>query len=105
MINVGCSVNINDLYNNTEKTKKFWLKWKKKKRFMSPLDVRLKYCSLLISTLIRPFKVAELRQTLKFSSLQTQWHKQIQHETKKSWEKQMKRADDLNMNNKCFKNM
>lgn len=32
MINVGCSVNINDLYNNTEKTKKFWLKWKKKEK-------------------------------------------------------------------------
>lgn len=31
IINVGFSVNINDLYNNTEKTKKFWLKWKKKR--------------------------------------------------------------------------
>ena len=73
---------------------------KKKKRFMSPLDVRLNHCSLLISTLIRLFKVAELSQTLKFSSSQTQRQEQIQHETKKSWEKEMKRADDLNMKNK-----
>ena len=72
---------------------------------MSPLDVRLKYCSLLSSTLIRLFKVGELSQTLKFSSPQTEGHEQIQHETKKSWEKEMKRADDLNMNNKCFKNI
>ena len=50
---------------------------------MSPLDVRLKYCSLLISTLIRLFKVGELSQTLKFSSPQTEGHEQIQHETKK----------------------
>ena len=75
-------MNINDLYDNTEKPKTVWLKWKKK--FMSPLDVRLNYCSLLISTLIRLFKVAELSQTLKFSSPQTQWQEQIQHETKKN---------------------
>lgn len=35
---------------------------------MSPLEARLKYCSLLISTLIGSFKVAESNQTLQVFS-------------------------------------
>lgn len=67
MIYVGCSANINDFYITGEKIKNFWLK-KKKARFMSPLHVRVKYYSLLISTLVRLFKVALLSKTLTLPS-------------------------------------
>lgn len=37
MIYVGCSASINDFYINGKEIKNFWLKWKKKVRFMSHL--------------------------------------------------------------------
>lgn len=68
---------------------------------MSPFDARLKYCSLLISTLIRLFKVAELSQNLKFSfppNLETWTHteaNQTLQNTKTISDQAMSRADDL----------